>query len=477
MGRSPRSSSTGRRCATRSAWRCGRRSRASRRSWQGRFGSRDRLPRRRHRGVRVGRRHLRVRGAAQGHGERPALQRPDRRPPTRPFASAPSRRRDDLRLLHGRRDGGGDGVRPALRGRGLEIRHSGRAPRASSTAPTRSASSSISSAPPTRRTSCSPRARWTTGRRWPSGFIQRLVPAADLERYTYDYLRKVADNAPLSVRGAKLTIQSYLAGSPTSDARQLAGPGRRGDRERGLPGGHARVPREARAADFRVARPRPCAFEFLTSTPLYARPRAAGRLSLSTASCAASGTSATPSRSARSGAHRLPHARPLALQRRRGRCPAGRRRRGRRRPRRVSLGAPGGRARRAPAFVVMLKGIIADELRNERGWCAPCSRRPGALGASATRRARIASSCPAATRRRWPTTSTASRRAKLAVVPEPIDLVEWRRRFAEVEPAALATRPTVLSVARMYPRKRLDDLLRAARCSCASESRTRRCAS
>jgi enoyl-CoA hydratase/carnithine racemase len=44
------------------------------------------------------------------------------------------------------------------------------------------------------------------------GLIQRLVPAAELERTTYDYLRLVADNAPLSVRGSKLTIQAYLAG-------------------------------------------------------------------------------------------------------------------------------------------------------------------------------------------------------------------------------------------------------------------------
>ena len=33
------------------------------------------------------------------------------------------------------------------------------------------------------------------------GLIQRLVPAAELEAYTYDYLRTVAANAPLSVRG------------------------------------------------------------------------------------------------------------------------------------------------------------------------------------------------------------------------------------------------------------------------------------
>jgi len=44
------------------------------------------------------------------------------------------------------------------------------------------------------------------------GFIQRLVPEADLERATYDYLKTVADNAPLSVRGAKATVQLYLEG-------------------------------------------------------------------------------------------------------------------------------------------------------------------------------------------------------------------------------------------------------------------------
>ena len=44
------------------------------------------------------------------------------------------------------------------------------------------------------------------------GFIQRLLAAGELEAFTYDYLAAVADNAPLSVRGAKQTVQSYLAG-------------------------------------------------------------------------------------------------------------------------------------------------------------------------------------------------------------------------------------------------------------------------
>ena len=117
------------------------------------------------------------------------------------------------------------------------------------------------------------------------------------------------------------------------------------------------------------------------------------------------------------------------------------------------------RRRRGP-FVVMLKGIIADELRNERGWV------------------RVLLSVQA----RWERTNTARADrvvvpslysasvarevygipdAKLAIVPEPIDLTDWRRRFGEAA-GPKASRPTILSVARMYPRKRLEDLLHAA---------------
>jgi enoyl-CoA hydratase/carnithine racemase len=44
------------------------------------------------------------------------------------------------------------------------------------------------------------------------GFIQRLVPAAELESYTYEYLGKVAANAPLSVRGTKAQVQAIFEG-------------------------------------------------------------------------------------------------------------------------------------------------------------------------------------------------------------------------------------------------------------------------
>jgi glycosyltransferase involved in cell wall biosynthesis len=117
------------------------------------------------------------------------------------------------------------------------------------------------------------------------------------------------------------------------------------------------------------------------------------------------------------------------------------------------------RRRRGP-FVVMLKGIIADELKNERGVVRALLAVQARWERSNTARADrivVPSEYSAAVARDVYDIP----RAKLAVVPEPIDLADWRRRFAEAA-ATRAARPTVLSVARMYPRKRLDDLLRAA---------------
>lgn len=44
------------------------------------------------------------------------------------------------------------------------------------------------------------------------GLIQRLLPAAELAAYTYDYLRTVAANAPLSVQGTKAQVRAILEG-------------------------------------------------------------------------------------------------------------------------------------------------------------------------------------------------------------------------------------------------------------------------
>ena len=57
------------------------------------------------------------------------------------------------------------------------------------------------------------------------GFVDRLLPVAELEPYTYDYLGKVAANAPLSVRGAKLIVEAALedgGASRTAEIRTVA---------------------------------------------------------------------------------------------------------------------------------------------------------------------------------------------------------------------------------------------------------------
>jgi glycosyltransferase involved in cell wall biosynthesis len=118
-----------------------------------------------------------------------------------------------------------------------------------------------------------------------------------------------------------------------------------------------------------------------------------------------------------------------------------------------------GRRRRRGPFVVMLKGIIADELRNERGWVRMLlSVQARWERANAERADRVV--VPSRYSQAVARDAYGVPDAKLAVVPEPLDLDEWRQRFADAA-VPRAPRPTVLSVARMYPRKRLDDLLRA----------------
>jgi phosphatidylinositol alpha-1,6-mannosyltransferase len=115
----------------------------------------------------------------------------------------------------------------------------------------------------------------------------------------------------------------------------------------------------------------------------------------------------------------------------------------------------------ARAYVVALKGIIADELRNERGvvrallgiqarWEQRNTERADRVIVPSQYSAGIASALygvPA---------------ARLVVVPEPIDLAEWRRRFDTTPARRDAGRPIVLTVARLYARKRIEDLLEAA---------------
>ena len=116
--------------------------------------------------------------------------------------------------------------------------------------------------------------------------------------------------------------------------------------------------------------------------------------------------------------------------------------------------------RRALPFVASLKGIIADELRNERGWVrillsvqARWERRNVARADLVVVTSRYSAEVA---RREYGAPAE-----RLAVVPEPIDLEVWDDQFWRA-PRRPRHGPVVLSVARMYPRKRLADLLHAA---------------
>jgi len=118
------------------------------------------------------------------------------------------------------------------------------------------------------------------------------------------------------------------------------------------------------------------------------------------------------------------------------------------------------RRRGGARYIVMLKGIIADELRNERGVVRALlvlQARWERMNTARAERVIVPSRYSGSIAQ----TVYAIPPDKIAVVPEPIDLANWRRRFdAVADPPR--TRPTVLAVARMYPRKRLEDLLHAA---------------
>jgi glycosyltransferase involved in cell wall biosynthesis len=108
--------------------------------------------------------------------------------------------------------------------------------------------------------------------------------------------------------------------------------------------------------------------------------------------------------------------------------------------------------------VAALKGVIADEVRFERGLTRlTMSMQAACEKLHVLRAARVlATSAYSAARAQ---DLYGLDRAPV-VVPEPIDLAEWRRLLA-IYPAD-SPRFTVLYVGRMYRRKRVDVLLRAA---------------
>jgi glycosyltransferase involved in cell wall biosynthesis len=117
------------------------------------------------------------------------------------------------------------------------------------------------------------------------------------------------------------------------------------------------------------------------------------------------------------------------------------------------------RRRRRP-FVVCLKGVIADELTNERGMVRAL------LSVQARwERANVHRADRVIVPSRYSASVAAAAydlpRERIVVVPEPIDLDQWRHRLSTARRPS-STRPRVLAVARMYARKRLEDLLEAA---------------
>lgn len=117
-------------------------------------------------------------------------------------------------------------------------------------------------------------------------------------------------------------------------------------------------------------------------------------------------------------------------------------------------------ARTGVPHIASIKGVIADELRFERGLTRRMLSLQAACEARHVRRAR-----------RVVTTSryAAGRLRKLyhlntepAVVPELIDLARWRELFLNNPAPPQGREFIVLSVCRFYPRKRLNHLLTAA---------------
>ncbi len=109
--------------------------------------------------------------------------------------------------------------------------------------------------------------------------------------------------------------------------------------------------------------------------------------------------------------------------------------------------------------VAALKGVIADEMRFERGatrWTMGIQARCERAHVRRARRVIVTSRYAAARVREL------YGREDVAVVPECIDLARWRELLAANCAPPDPAKFTVLAVCRFYPRKRIDVLIRAA---------------
>ncbi len=117
-----------------------------------------------------------------------------------------------------------------------------------------------------------------------------------------------------------------------------------------------------------------------------------------------------------------------------------------------------GRAKHAP-YVASIKGVIADELKNERGAVRVLLRVQAAFEQLAVHRADVVVATSQYSRNRI-VEAYAIPASKIVIVPELIDLQAWEEASPEI-PRAQAAPPAVLTVAHMYPRKNLGLLLKA----------------
>ena len=110
-------------------------------------------------------------------------------------------------------------------------------------------------------------------------------------------------------------------------------------------------------------------------------------------------------------------------------------------------------------YVASIKGVIADELQNERGFVRLMLSVQAAFERLAVRRAHVVVATSAYSRDRI-VDAYGIPGSKVVIVPELIDLRGWAADVGEPRTDE-ADPPAVLTVAHMYPRKNLPVLLRA----------------
>ncbi len=116
-------------------------------------------------------------------------------------------------------------------------------------------------------------------------------------------------------------------------------------------------------------------------------------------------------------------------------------------------------------FVCSIKGIIAEELQHERGRIrllfSLLARLEGMNARRADRVLTTSRYCRDRIARHYRVPA-----ANIAIVPEGIDVGEWRAALVAAPPRR-DLRPTILCVARQYPRKHVADLIAAFALLCA----------